>query len=432
MVHLPIAFIYLFFNILSRCDVTDVNLDVDEDDLDWVETFENWPEFGEDVISSQYVHWGIADDVNSDYSIDIDDLDALMVSTIGDEEQNVHFDYNTFVDELENKNSASLQKYKYYADNRQFSIANYTKFKGVSVDSLEHFIESTWMLYARYTSVGNDNNAKEERLHFYGNAVLINVSHLLTCRHNVYDCIMKSEKQNMFGTFTYYPCTPRDYNSDKRYELVGVYYSHNTRQCGEDVLFSDASMIITPAVDSGEFNEWSLGPRINSLFTNDVALIKLTNAVTNMNVKEKQAFSTFELIDETTLTNGNIRLVMTGFGLPKMTKQQLNGYVQLYNKENSRVLKKQIYEYFGYSRKTFAISDVFEYPVSTSKYVTHRLHHHIPNWSTYSGSPIAWVDSHGILHPFAIQSDGFHDWNVAVVATHPFIKKILQQNHVDL
>ena len=85
---------------------------------------------------------------------------------------------------------------------------------------------------------------------------------------------------------------------------------------------------------------------------------------------------------------------------------------------------KDIAQYFGNSRKTFAISDNFEYPVSGGEFLKHRLHHHIPCWPTYSGSPIAWVDTKGVLHPFAIQSAGFQDWNVAVVATHPFISKM--------
>ena len=89
---------------------------------------------------------------------------------------------------------------------------------------------------------------------------------------------------------------------------------------------------------------------------------------------------------------------------------------------------KDIGQYFGDSRKTFAISDKFEYPVIDSKYLKHRLHHHIPNWPTHSGSPLAWVDDDGKLHPFALQSGAFQDWNVGVVATHPFISKIVRKN----
>ena len=165
------------------------------------------------------------------------------------------------------------------------------------------------------------------------------------------------------------------------------------------------------------------GVQMDGLYVDDLALIKLNKGLAMIFEEREPPFATFELINETKLKDTSL--------IPFLTIDN-NTQVKLHNNYNNEepVVYMTLSEYFKTERKTFSITDDFEYPLLTSdnKYNKYRLYHHLPNFFSYSGSPIGYLDKNGKLHPFAIQTGGFVDWNVAITSNHPFLAKIIEEN----
>ena len=167
------------------------------------------------------------------------------------------------------------------------------------------------------------------------------------------------------------------------------------------------------------------GVKLDDLYVNNLALVKLRYGMSVLFEEDKIPFATFESIDENTLKGAS--LIQVGFGIPLAIDDK--AFVHLYNKRRTLIPYYVLLDYFKTGRKTFSIDSDFEYPAvkpdHDNKYNKNRLYHHLPNYYSYSGSPIAYVDKDGVLHPFAIQSGGFLDWNIALTSNHPFLSNII-------
>ena len=396
--------------------------DYDEEDLDWVEDWEDLPEFGNDLVPSEFVEWELEDYISSEKAAN----EAVFIIEHGEE---------YYIDSAESlafettfKLNASLQRAptKFLHSKTVLNITQFPKFAGVSEKSLLKFLRSTWGICSLYKNVQTN-----ETRYFQGTAVLINKTHVLTVRHNVYDCVTYTSKQNVFGSFSMKPCKPSDYNCDERYELIHVTFDLENGECGYHH-HTPPSKVTRPRKDTRNFDGYFLGPKIDGTYTYDLALVEIDKSTQYLisQQPEEYEYVNLEIIDLNEIGMlKDKRIINVGMGLPFMDKIGKERIIQLNDRPESQVKLSKIYEYFGHGRKTYSISDKFEFGIDgTSKYLKHRLNHHLPSWQSYSGSPIAWVDKKGMLHPFALHSGTGNEVNVAIMSSHRFLVKIIKEN----
>lgn len=321
--------------------------------------------------------------------------------------EKIHMSYVQFLRQSERRVEASVQPYYgvcNHTDCGKVELYGKLKFDGiVDADSLTNVLGSTVGLcihYIRYSDY--------KIFYFRGSAVFINVSHLITARHNTYECMIKTAGGNFVECIT-----EEEFNSIDSLKFAFIDVSFNEFHCYSGVDITSDDITVAAYDESQKGKQEYYGSRIEKSMVDDVAVMKSPLQskwfVELHNVPDLDSFA---------------KIMVVGYP-PKFRPQTLYSL----HPDGPRVNGERLTKFFGDAKHVaYGISDDKVWIDTSGKIV---MGHHVATWGGFSGSGIYYVDRSGLLHCIGVHVGGWDEWNYGITTNHLVLQQIIQTQSAD-